>query len=344
MFEDSVFFLDGAFYSVNIEELLCSEQDLTQENIGVQQPCLQEEKKSTKVNLWEYIIKKENDRYFFYDKVKANKICTDDFVKNYLNYVKSRKILNKQEEENLLKQCALGNVQARKEIVEAYAQCVVDAVSDYTIANFEIMDLLQAGNEGLLAAVQSFDLQCDTSFSVYAMKYIKKAIQEYVLHDNLLIQLPNTMIKVYQKIDKTYVSLFRSLERFPNVDELANKLKVDVTYICSLLDDMRTIDMMELKSDCFDEKVIYDFFDGALNDYLKEIIIKDLKRAFLCLTERQKEVIILRYGLYDNCYKTLETVGNQLGLTRERIRQIELQALKKLRKSSANLREYLEVL
>ena len=152
------------------------------------------------------------------------------------------------------------------------------------------------------------------------------------------------MIKVYQKIDKTYVSLFRSLERFPNVDELANKLKVDVTYICSLLDDMRTIDRMELKSDCFDEKVIYDFFDGALNDYLKEIIIKDLKRAFLCLTERQKEVIILRYGLYDNCYKTLETVGNQLGLTRERIRQIELQALKKLRKSSANLREYLEVL
>ncbi len=276
-------------------------------------------------------------------------LTVNDSLGTYLRQAGSYALLSAAQEEQLSRQIAAGSTGARKAMIEANLRLVVSIAKRYCNRGLPFSDLIQEGNIGLMKAVEKFDPNLGFKFSTYATWWIRQSITRAIADQALIIRLPVHMTESLNKVRMASRDLTTSLGRNPTVDELAQDLDWDpkkIEYILNLNTDTVSLDTP-----------IGEDGDSFLGDFISDescdnpetavegsALQRDLHRALESLTERERKVIELRFGLADGRERTLEEVGSEFNVTRERIRQIEAKALRKLRHPTRSrlLREYIQ--
>lgn len=262
----------------------------------------------------------------------------DDSVRLYLREIGKIPLLNSEEELALAQRVVAGDQEAKDQMAEANMRLVVSIAKRYVGRGLDLLDLIQEGNTGLLRAVEKFDPDKGFKFSTYATWWIRQAITRAIADQARTIRIPVHMVETINKLLRTQRRLTQDLNREPSNEEIAAAMEIDVDkveHIMKIKQDISSLDA-SIKDDD-EESVLSDFIEdedtispeeSATGQLMKEQI-KDLLSA---LTEREQKIIKLRFGLEDGKYHTLEEVGQEFSVTRERIRQIEAKALAKLRK------------
>jgi len=275
-------------------------------------------------------------------------LTVNDSLGAYLRQAGSYALLSATQEEQLSRQIVEGNTGARKAMIEANLRLVVSIAKRYCNRGLPFSDLIQEGNIGLMKAVEKFDPNLGFKFSTYATWWIRQSITRAIADQALIIRLPVHMTESLNKVRMASRDLTISLGRNPTVNEIAQNLGWDpqkTEYILNLNTDTVSLDTpIGEDGDSFLGDFISDELSENPETAVEESALQhDLHRALESLTERERKVIELRFGLADGKERTLEEVGTEFKVTRERIRQIEAKALRKLRHPTRSriLREYI---
>lgn len=274
----------------------------------------------------------------------------DDSVRLYLREIGKIPLLTAEEELALAKRVVDGDKDAKDKMAEANMRLVVSIAKRYVGRGLDLLDLIQEGNTGLLRAVEKFDPDKGFKFSTYATWWIRQAITRAIADQARTIRIPVHMVETINKLLRTQRRLTQELNREPTNDEIAKAMDLDVDkveHIMKIKQDISSLDA-SIRDD-EEESVLADFIedeetarpeDSANTQLLKEQV-KDMLGA---LTEREQKILKLRFGLEDGKQHTLEEVGQEFSVTRERIRQIEAKALAKLRKhkDAKKLHDYIK--
>jgi len=309
------------------------------------------------------------------DPLDALEEGTLDPVKAYLNEIGRVRLLTAAEEVELAEQIARGSAAqqrlavdepltpqlhaalqadvalgeaARQHLTQANLRLVVSIAKKYVGRGLSLMDLIQEGNVGLMRAVEKFDVSRGNRFSTYATWWIRQSVSRALAEQSRTIRLPVHMSDSVGQVKRAADRLAQALGRQPTVEELAKALGQPVERITRVFAAMRQPISLETPVGEDGEStlgaLIEDTAQGSPADAATQTLLRvDLATALHALTERERTILILRYGLVDGQPRTLETVGRALGMTRERARQIEAEALRKLRTSDTwrHLQEYL---
>lgn len=262
----------------------------------------------------------------------------DDSVRLYLREIGKIPLLNAEEELALAQRVVAGDKDAKDLMAEANMRLVVSIAKRYVGRGLDLLDLIQEGNTGLLRAVEKFDPDKGFKFSTYATWWIRQAITRAIADQARTIRIPVHMVETINKLLRTQRRLTQELNREPTNEEIAKAMEIDVDkveHIMKIKQDISSLDA-SIRDD-EEDSVLADFIEdedtvspeeSATSQLLKEQV-KDMLSA---LTEREQKILKLRFGLEDGKSHTLEEVGQEFSVTRERIRQIEAKALAKLRK------------
>ena len=274
----------------------------------------------------------------------------DDSVRLYLREIGKIPLLNSEEELALAQRVVAGEKEAKDQMAEANMRLVVSIAKRYVGRGLDLLDLIQEGNTGLLRAVEKFDPDKGFKFSTYATWWIRQAITRAIADQARTIRIPVHMVETINKLLRTQRRLTQELNREPSNEEIAKAMEIDVAkveHIMKIKQDISSLDA-SIRDD-EEESVLADFIEdedtitpeeSATGQLLKEQV-KDMLGA---LTEREQKILKLRFGLEDGKQHTLEEVGQEFSVTRERIRQIEAKALAKLRKhkDARKLHDYIK--
>ncbi len=274
----------------------------------------------------------------------------DDSVRLYLREIGKIPLLTAEEELALAKQVVAGDKVAKDKMAEANMRLVVSIAKRYVGRGLDLLDLIQEGNTGLLRAVEKFDPDKGFKFSTYATWWIRQAITRAIADQARTIRIPVHMVETINKLLRTQRRLTQELNREPSNEEIAQAMEIDVDkveHIMKIKQDISSLDA-SIRDD-EEDSVLADFIEdedtispeeSATGQLLKEQV-KDMLGA---LTEREQKILKLRFGLEDGKSHTLEEVGQEFSVTRERIRQIEAKALAKLRKhrDAKKLHDYIK--
>jgi RNA polymerase primary sigma factor len=274
----------------------------------------------------------------------------DDSVRLYLREIGKIPLLNAEEELALAQRVVAGDKDAKDKMAEANMRLVVSIAKRYVGRGLDLLDLIQEGNTGLLRAVEKFDPDKGFKFSTYATWWIRQAITRAIADQARTIRIPVHMVETINKLLRTQRRLTQELNREPTNEEIANAMDLDVEkveHIMKIKQDISSLDA-SIRDD-EEESVLADFIEdedsispeeSATNQLLKE----QVKSMLGALTEREQKILKLRFGLEDGKQHTLEEVGQEFSVTRERIRQIEAKALAKLRKhkDAKKLHDYIK--
>ncbi len=275
-------------------------------------------------------------------------LAIDDPVRMYLKDIGKIPLLSPERETYLAEQIAAGNKQAKDELIEANLRLVVSIAKRHVGKGMYFLDLIQEGNLGLIKAVEKFDYSKGYKFSTYATWWIRQAITRAIADQARTIRIPVHMVETIHKVSRTARQLLQELGREPNTDEIAERLGITSEKVREIMKIAQ--DPVSLETPIGEEE------DSHLGDFVEDVdspapsdsASYSLLREQLCnilhtLTPREEQVIKLRFGLEDGRPRTLEEVGKQFQITRERIRQIEAKALRKLRHPSRSktLKDYL---
>jgi len=277
---------------------------------------------------------------------------SDDSVRLYLREIGKIPLLNAEEELALAQKVVSGDKKAKDQMAEANMRLVVSIAKRYSGRGLDFLDLIQEGNTGLLRAVEKFDPDKGFKFSTYATWWIRQAITRAIADQARTIRIPVHMVETINKLLRTQRRMTQDLNREPTIEELAKELEMEpekVEYVMKIKQDITSLDAGVGRDDGEDDTVLGDFIededaaspeDSAANQLLKEQV-QDILDV---LTEREQKILKMRFGLDDGKSHTLEEVGQEFSVTRERIRQIEAKALAKLRKhkDAKKLYEYLQ--
>ena len=263
----------------------------------------------------------------------------DDPVRMYLKEIGQVKLLSGDEEIELAKRVSEGDQEAKNKLTEANLRLVVSIAKKYSGRGLHILDLIQEGNTGLIRAVDKFDWTKGNKFSTYATWWIRQAITRAIADQARTIRVPVHMVEVINKATRCNRKLVQELGREPTVEEIAAELNLPVEKI---IDANRTAaDTLSLDTPVGDEEdtSIGSFVEdertpGPADATSNALLAEALKEILDTLTEREADVLRMRFGMYDGRTHTLEEVGQIFGVTRERIRQIENKAIRKLRHPS----------
>jgi RNA polymerase primary sigma factor len=274
----------------------------------------------------------------------------DDSVRLYLREIGKIPLLNAEDELALAKRVVAGDKEAKDQMAEANLRLVVSIAKRYVGRGLDLLDLIEEGNTGLLRAVEKFDPDKGFKFSTYATWWIRQAITRAIADQARTIRIPVHMVETINKLLRTQRRLTQDLNREPTNAEIAKEMEIDeakVEHIMKIKQDISSLDA-SIRDD-EEESVLADFIEdedtitpeeSATSQLLKEQV-KDMLGA---LTEREQKILKLRFGLEDGKQHTLEEVGQEFSVTRERIRQIEAKALAKLRKhkDARKLHDYIK--
>jgi len=263
----------------------------------------------------------------------------DDPVRMYLKEIGQIKLLSAEEEVELAKMVSEGSQYAKNKLTEANLRLVVSIAKKYSGRGLHILDLIQEGNTGLIRAVDKFDWQKGNKFSTYATWWIRQAITRAIADQARTIRVPVHMVEVINKATRCNRKLVQELGREPTVEEIAAELNLPVEKIIEA--NRTAADTLSLDTPVGDEEdtSIGSFVEdertpGPADATSNAMLAEALKEILDTLTEREAEVLRMRFGMYDGRTHTLEEVGQNFGVTRERIRQIENKAIRKLRHPS----------
>ena len=263
----------------------------------------------------------------------------DDPVRMYLKEIGQVKLLSAEEEVDLAKRVSEGDQSAKNKLTEANLRLVVSIAKKYSGRGLHILDLIQEGNTGLIRAVDKFDWTKGNKFSTYATWWIRQAITRAIADQARTIRVPVHMVEVINKATRCNRKLVQELGREPTVEEIAKELNLPVEKIIEA--NRTAADTLSLDTPVGDEEdtSIGSFVEdertpGPADATSNALRAEALKEILDTLTEREADVLRMRFGMYDGRTHTLEEVGQIFGVTRERIRQIENKAIRKLRHPS----------
>ena len=276
----------------------------------------------------------------------------DDSVRLYLREIGKIPLLTPEEEADLAQRIVEGDKKAKDKMVESNMRLVVSIAKRYGGRGLDFLDLIQEGNTGLLRAVEKFDPSKGFKFSTYATWWVRQAITRAIADQARTIRIPVHMVETINKVLRTTRKLTSELNREPTNEEIAKALDMEpekVDYVMRIKHDIASLDASIGREGDDEDSVLGDFVedeerdspeDSAANQILKE----QLSEIISTLTDREQKIIRLRFGIGGGRPHTLEEVGAEFDVTRERIRQIEAKALAKLRKNkeTKKLHEYLK--
>ena len=263
----------------------------------------------------------------------------DDPVRMYLKEIGQIRLLSAEEEVDLAKRVSEGDQYAKNKLTEANLRLVVSIAKKYSGRGLHILDLIQEGNTGLIRAVDKFDWTKGNKFSTYATWWIRQAITRAIADQARTIRVPVHMVEVINKATRCNRKLVQELGREPTVEEIAAELNLPVEKIIEA--NRTAADTLSLDTPVGDEEdtsigsfVEDDRTPGPADATSNALLAEALKEILDTLTEREADVLRMRFGMYDGRTHTLEEVGHIFNVTRERIRQIENKAIRKLRHPS----------
>lgn len=291
----------------------------------------------------------EEEEIVLDEKVYMDDIA-DDSVRLYLREIGKIPLLTSEEELALAHRVVAGEKRAKDKMAEANMRLVVSIAKRYVGRGLDLLDLIQEGNTGLLRAVEKFDPDKGFKFSTYATWWIRQAITRAIADQARTIRIPVHMVETINKLLRTQRRLTQELNREPSNEEIAKEMEIEVEkveHIMKIKQDISSLDASVRDDE--EDSVLADFIEdedtvspeeSATSQLLKEHV-KDMLGA---LTEREQKILKLRFGLEDGKSHTLEEVGQEFSVTRERIRQIEAKALAKLRKhkDAKKLHDYIK--
>jgi RNA polymerase primary sigma factor len=277
--------------------------------------------------------------------------ASDDSVRLYLREIGKIPLLNAEEELALAQRVVAGEKKAKDKMAEANMRLVVSIAKRYSGRGLDFLDLIQEGNTGLLRAVEKFDPDKGFKFSTYATWWIRQAITRAIADQARTIRIPVHMVETINKLLRTQRRMTQELNREPSIEELAKELEMEpekVEYVMKIKQDITSLDAGVGRDGDEEDSVLKDFIEdedsatpeeSAASQLLKE----QVQSILSSLSDREQKIIKMRFGLENGKSHTLEEVGQEFAVTRERIRQIEAKALAKLRKhkDSKKLHEYL---
>ena len=265
----------------------------------------------------------------------------DDSVKMYLKEIGKIELLNAEQERDIAQRMADGDEEAKEMLINSNLRLVVSIAKKYMNRGLSLLDLIQEGNIGLIKAVDKFDYTKGFKFSTYATWWIRQAITRAIADQARTIRIPVHMVETINKLTRVQRQLVQDLGREPTTEELAKEMSMEpakIREIQKISQDPISIDKPVGEEE---DSHLVDFISNdelaAPEEEVARILLKeDLIKALNSLTERERKVIELRFGLKDGIPMTLEQVGKKLGVTRERIRQIEAKAIRKLSRASSS--------
>lgn len=276
-------------------------------------------------------------------------VGVDDPVRMYLKEIGKVALLSAEEETNLAKKMEEGDEVARQMLIEANLRLVVSIAKKYVGRGMSFLDLIQEGNLGLIKAVEKFDYSKGYKFSTYATWWIRQAITRAIADQARTIRIPVHMVETINKLIRAQRSLTQQLGREPLPEEIAKELDISLSKVREIMKISQ--EPVSLETPIGEEE------DSHLGDFIQDdnvpepseaatfsLLKEQLNEVLDSLADREKKVLKLRFGLDDGRARTLEEVGKEFNVTRERIRQIEAKALRKLRHPSRSkkLKDYLE--
>ncbi|MDB5165192.1 MAG: sigA [Candidatus Saccharibacteria bacterium] len=277
---------------------------------------------------------------------------SDDSVRLYLREIGKIPLLNSEEELALAQRVVAGEKRAKDKMAEANMRLVVSIAKRYSGRGLDFLDLIQEGNTGLLRAVEKFDPDKGFKFSTYATWWIRQAITRAIADQARTIRIPVHMVETINKLLRTQRRMTQELNREPTIEELAKELEMEpekVEYVIKIKQDITSLDAgVGRDGDDDGESVLGDFIedeDGTTPEEsaASQLLKEQVQSVLSTLSDREQKIIKMRFGLDNGKSHTLEEVGQEFAVTRERIRQIEAKALAKLRKhkDAKKLHEYL---
>lgn len=276
-------------------------------------------------------------------------ISTEDHVRMYLKEIGKVSLLSAKEEIELSQRMENGDVEAKRKLAEANLRLVVSIAKRYVGRGMQFLDLIQEGNMGLIKAVEKFDYKKGYKFSTYATWWIRQAITRAIADQARTIRIPVHMVETINKLLRVSRQLVQELGREPQIEEIAEEMGVTVEKVREIMKISQEPVSLETPIGEEEDSHLGDFIpddiaqapaDAAAFTMLKEQLLEVLET----LTPREEKVLRLRFGLDDGRQRTLEEVGKEFNVTRERIRQIEAKALRKLRHPSRSkkLKDYID--
>ena len=281
------------------------------------------------------------------DPIDGQKIdlsdIANDSVRMYLSEIGRVSLLVREEEISLAKRIEKGDASAKQHLAEANLRLVVSIAKKYIGRGLSFLDLIQEGNIGLFRAVEKFDFRRGFKFSTYATWWIRQAITRAIADQARTIRIPVHMVETINKLTHTKRRLSQELGREPTIEELSEEMELEEKKIRHIIKISQDIVPLEAPVGAEEDSKLADFIEdqdtlSPIETTAREILKENIHAMLMYLTPRERKIIEMRFGLKDGVSHTLEEVGKEFGVTRERIRQIEAKVLQKLRDHPMSVR------
>ncbi len=267
----------------------------------------------------------------------------EDALRAYFAQIKKNRLLTFDEELELSRRILQGDDAARRRLIEANLRLVVRIAKKYMTRDVSLLDLIQEGNLGLIKAASKYDYRKHVRFSTYASWWIKQAIVRSLSNKRRVIRLPHRKEEKLRKINKAYNSLSQVLKRTPNIEEIAAELglkKREVETIVQLSNAVISLDGPTQEDSGTLQDMIEDNSFVPDRELLKQNLRERTLKFLESLMEKEKQILLYRFAFYGGKKYTLKRIGDEMGISPETVRQIEIRALKKLKESAQELREF----